>query len=283
MPSQAKQVRKLLADNGDVFARFKGDLGRTDLVQHQINTGDARPIRQAPRSLLIHKKEEAEKELEKMLNQDVVEPSNSAWSSPEVLVRKKDGSTRYCIDYRKLNDVTQKDSYPLPTIDDTIDTLAGAQWFSTLDLESGYWQVEVANKERPKTAFVTNQGLFQFKVLPFGLCNAPATFERLMERVLKGLQWHTCLLYLDDIVYGKTLDQAVQRLSEVFQRLREAKLKLNPEKCCLFQRKVRYLGHIVSSEGATPDPERISAIVEWPPPCSVTEVRSFIGLCSYYR
>ncbi|PIK45092.1 hypothetical protein BSL78_18045 [Apostichopus japonicus] len=179
---EADRVRQLLADNANVFARSKEDLGRTDLVKHEIDTGTAKPIRQAPRRLTIHKKAEADKELDKMLRQGVIEPSNSAWSLPVVLVKKKDGSLRYCIDYRKLNNVTTKDSYPLPRIDDSLDTLAGSKWFSTLDLASGYWQVEVAEQDRHKTAFVTNRGLFQFKVLPFGLCNAPATFERLMER-----------------------------------------------------------------------------------------------------
>ncbi|PIK39352.1 Retrovirus-related Pol polyprotein from transposon [Apostichopus japonicus] len=147
---EADRVRQLLADNANVFARSKEDLGRTDLVKHEIDTGTAKPIRQAPRRLTIHKKAEADKELDKMLRQGVIEPSNSAWSSPVVLVKKKDGSLRYCIDYRKLNNVTEKDSYPLPRIDDSLDTLAGSKWFSTLDLASGYWQVEVAEQDRPR-------------------------------------------------------------------------------------------------------------------------------------
>ena len=143
--------------------------------------------------------------MSEMRKQGVIEPSVSAWSSPVVLVKKKDGSTRFCVDYRRLNDLTQKDSYPLPRIDDTIDSLAGAQWFSTLDLKSGYWQVQLSDDARSKTAFTTGTGLWQFKVMPFGLYNAPATFERLMEQVLAGLPTTVALLYLDDIlVPGRT-------------------------------------------------------------------------------
>lgn len=154
------------------------------------------------------------------------------------------------MDYRRL-------PLPLPRIDDSLDTLAGSKWFSTLDLASGYWQVEVHEDDRYKTAFVTHGGLYQLKVSPFGLCNAPATFERLMERVLRGLQWQTCLLYLDDIiVYGNSFDKAVNRLSEVLTRLREAGLKLSAKKCHLFRTQVTNLGHIVSQDGISPDPTK---------------------------
>ncbi|GFY34443.1 retrovirus-related Pol polyprotein from transposon 17.6 [Trichonephila clavipes] len=144
-----------------------------------------------------------------MKNNDVIEPSSSPWASPIVLVRKKDGSTRFrAADYRPLNDVTKKDSYPLSRIDDTLDTLAGNTWFSTLDLKSGYWQVELHPDDKEKTAFTTEQGIWQFKVMPFGLCNAPATFERLMETVLGGLSYETCLVYLDDIIIvGRSFEE----------------------------------------------------------------------------
>ena len=135
-----------------------------------------------------------------MEEKGIIEPSNSPWASPVVLVKKKDGSVRFCIDYRKLNSLTAKDAYPLPRIDDNLDALRGARWFSTLDLASGYWQVEMAPEDKEKTAFCTKYGLHQFRVMPFGLCNAPGTFERLMETVLKGMQWHRAVLYLDDII-----------------------------------------------------------------------------------
>ena len=188
------------------------------------------------------------------------------------------------MDYRKLNSATVKDSYPLPRIDDSIDALSGSCWFSTLDLASGYWQVEVEERDRPKTAFTTGSGLYQFTVMPFGLCNAPATFERLMERVLSGLPWEVCLLYLDDIiVHAKTFKAELERLRWVFARLREAGLKLSPKKCHLFKKRVVFLGHVVSEEGVSTDPEKIKAVCEWPTPTSASTLRSFLGLCSYYR
>ncbi|GFU76940.1 retrovirus-related Pol polyprotein from transposon 297 [Trichonephila clavipes] len=185
-----------------------------------------------------------------MQKNDIIEPSSSPWASPIVLVRKKDGSTRFCVDYRKLNDVTKKDSYPLPRINDTLDTLSGHKWFSTLDLKSGYWQVEIHPEDREKTAFTSGQGLWQFKVMPFGLCNAPATFERLMETVLKGLTFEACLIYLDDVIIGgRTFEEHLQNIRKVLSKLSDANLKLNPSKCKFFRKEVNYLGHIISAEG----------------------------------
>ena len=219
------ELHQLLCQFSDLFSTGSNDLGCTELVRHEIHTGDAKPIRQPPRRLPLARREEAENILSEMREQGVIEPSASAWSSPVVLVRKKDGSTQFCIDYRRLNDVTTKDSYPLPRIDDTIDSLAGANWFSTLDLKSGYWQVQLSEEARCKTAFSTGTGLWQFKVMPFGLCNAPATFERLMEQVLAGLPTTVALLYLDDIlVPGRTFRQQLDNLQMVFLRLREANL-----------------------------------------------------------
>ena len=174
--------RSAQCEFSDIFSTGPHDLGCTDLVQHRIHTGEAAPIRQQPRRLPLCKREEAKRAIKEMKELGVIEPSTSPWSSSIVLVGKKDGSTRFCVDYRKLNDVTHKDSYPLPCIDDTIEALAGAEWFSTLDLKSGYWQVPLDDAAKEKTAFSTGNGLSQFKVMPFGLCNAPATFERLMNK-----------------------------------------------------------------------------------------------------
>ena len=279
-----EQVRKLLCEYADIFSRDQSDLGRTDLVKHTIETGDAHPIQQPPRRLPLALRKEADKAITEMLQQDVIEPSSSPWSAPIVLVRKKDGSVRFCIDYRKLNSVTHKDSYPLPRIDETLETLAGAEWFSSLDLKSGYWQVELAEEDREKSAFSAGAGLWQFKVMPFGLCNAPATFERLMECLLSSLPSNIALIYLDDVlVYGKSFAEQLINLRLVFDKFRVSKLKLSPKKCLLFQRQIKYLGHIVSKDGVRVDDEKIQAIRSWPKPSTVKEVRSFLGLCSYYR
>ena len=162
-------------------------MGHTDLVHHQIDTGENRPIRQAPRRLPIAKQETELREVKKMLDRGVIKPSSGPWASPVVLVTKNDGSTRFCVDYRRLNEVTRKDAYPLPRIDDTLDLLRGSMYFSTLDLYSGYWQVGMEPEDRKKTAFSTRMGLYQWLSMPFGLCNAPAIFVRLMELVLGGL------------------------------------------------------------------------------------------------
>lgn len=282
--NQSKVLEAFLSENRDVFAANKEALGRTGIIKHKIDTQGAEAVKQRPRRMPFAQRAEATSQIQSMLKQDVIEKSESPWSSPIVLVRKKDGSLRFCVDYRKLNSVTKKDSFPVPRVDDKLDALVGSQWFCTLDLQSGYWQVEVDEKDREKTAFVTENGLYQFKVMPFGLCNAPATFERLMNKILEGLSWKTCLVYLDDvIVFGQDFESTLDRMRDVLSRLRAAGLKLSPKKCDLFKKKVSYLGHVVTTEGIRVDPGKIEAIREWPVPVNVTQLRSFLGLCSYYR
>lgn len=282
--TQRERASNLLVNYLDLFSKGDNDIGRTSLVKHTINTGDEIPIRQRPRQVPLAREHEVEGMILDMEKNNVIEPSFSPWCSPVVLVKKKDGSTRFCVDYRRLNDVTKKDSYPLPRIDDTLDTLSGKSWFSTLDLKSGYWQVELGPNDKEKTAFSTGKGLWQFKVMPFGLCNAPATFERLMERVLAGLLGETCLVYLDDIIIvGRNFEDHLKKLDAVLGKLRAAGLKLSAKKCKFFRRHVSYLGHIVSEKGIETDPEKTAAVKDWPTPKDKTEVRAFLGLCSYYR
>jgi predicted aspartyl protease len=281
---QIKKARAFIRTESDAFATADEPTGRTNIVQHRINTGNVKPIRQPPRRLSLAKHEEVTQMVDKMKNEGIIEDSSSPWSSSVVLVTKKDGSTRFCVDYRRLNDVTKKDSYPLPRIDDTLSTLAGSRWFSTLDLKIGYWQVGVHPEDKEKTAFSTGSGLYQFNVMPFGLCNAPAIFERLMEFVLRGLTWKTCLVYLDDVmVVGSTFGEHLKNLEEIFGRLRSAHFQLNVKKCNLFQQEVKFLGHVVSPAGIQTDPDKLKAVREWPRPKDKHQLRSFLGLCTYYR
>ena len=223
-------------------------------------------------------------EVNRMLEQNIIRPSSSPWSSPVVMVQKKDGSWRFCIDYRKLNSVTHRDAYPLPRIDATLDSLTGCQYFTTLDLAAGYWQVGLEEGDKEKTAFTTRQGHFEFNVMPFGLTNAPATFQRLMECTLAGLTHEQCLIYLDDIiVFSSSFPTHLERLRNVFTALRQANLQLKLSKCSFGQKEVQYLGHIVSATGIKPDPRKIEAVSCYPAPGSVRELKQFLGLTSYYR
>ena len=281
---EKEQLRALLVEFSDVVATSNEDVGQTNLMAHKIDVDGAAPVKQPPRRLPFHKREEVRKHLDQMLDADVVEPSSSPRSSPVVLVKKPDGSSRFCIDYGALNNVTKKDAYPLPRIDDTLDSLEGAKYFSTLDLQSGYWQDDVDSQFRDKTAFSTPFGLYQFKRMPFGLTNAPATFQRLMAVVFGGLTPMMCLVYQDDIiVFSTTFQEHVERLRPVLSRLREAGLKLKPRKCKLLCEHVRFLGHVVSVQGVSTDPEKIRAIVDWPTPTCVKDVRSFLGMVGCYR
>ena len=191
---------------------------------------------------------------------------------------KKDGSMRFCVDYRRLNARTKKDAFPLPRIDDSLNSLSGQAWFSTLDLASGYWQVRLSETAKPKTAFATHSGLFQFAVMPFGLCNAPATFERLMSQVMRGLHWKRCLVYIDDIlVFGNDFESALHNLEIVLDRVAVL------SKCNLFRTSVPFLGHIVGRAGLECDPDKLSAVAKWIPPSTIKGVREFLGFTGYYR
>lgn len=280
---QSTEVQQLLEEYADLFAVSNSDLGRTDLVRYIIATGDAHPIKQPPRCVPAHMQEEVDNMLEEMIEKNVIEPSTSPWSSGIVLVKQRDGTTRVYVDYRRLNSVTVQDAYPLPRIDDSLDRLSGNTWFSTLALCSGYWQVEVEPGDRSKTAFASRKDLFKFRLMPFGLCSAPATFQRLMEKVMFGVQWQICLVYLDDvIVAGKAFEDMIKNLQVVFDRLKMAGLKLKPKKCTLFAKSVRFLGHVISEEGVDSDNDKVKVVEEWPIPANVSELRSFLGLCGCY-
>jgi len=198
-----------------------------------------------------------------MLAQGTIEPASSPWTSNVVLVKKKDGSLRCFIDYHQVNSLTRKDTYPSPRIDACLDAMSGAQWFSTFDLRSSYHQVKVDSKNLDKTAFICARGMYRFRTMPFGLCNAGATFQRLMDIVMSGLHSEICLIYVDDIiVFSSSADQHLERLITVLARLRTAGLKLKPQKCAFFQKSVSFLGHVISEKGIATDPAKTEAVVQ---------------------
>ena len=259
-------------------------MGLTDLIEHEIDTGQERPVRQSLRKTPMVHNEVIDTHVQSMLKQGIIEPSHGAWSSNVVLVQKKDKSYRFCVDYRKTNEITRKDTFPIPRIDASLDALAGASWFTTLDLRSGYFQVPLSRKDAHKTAFITRSGSFQFRVLPMGLCNSASTFQRLMNMVLAGLTYTSCLVYLDDIIImSRSLDEHLSRLREVFSRIRSAHLKLRPDKCVVLQKEVTFLGHVVSANGIAMDEKKLAAVRDWETPRCVKDVRAYVGFCSYYR
>ena len=263
---------------------FSGRLGRTKAGVHKIRVGDTAPIKLSPYRTSPVEDKIIEENVQQMLKDGVVEKSESPWSAPVVLVKKKDGKWRFCIDYRRLNAITKRDVYPLPRIDDTIDKLAQATIFTTLDLKSGYWQIEMAQEDKEKTAFTTKTGLYQFRVMPFGLTNAPPTFQRTMEKILRDVRFRNAMVYLDDIIiYSRNIDDHFVHLRDVFKRIQEAGLTLNPIKCEFVRNQVKYLGHIISKFGIEVDPEKIETIKKFPTPTCQTSFKSFLGLAGYYR
>ena len=282
---QKGRVKSVIQKYSFLFAMKNLDLGRRDLVKHHIELKNYTPIKDRYRRIPPHQYEEVRKHLKEMLDIRAIRCSNSPWASPVVLVRKKDGSLRFCIDLRKLNAQTVKDAYSLPHIEDTLDSLNGACIFTSLDLKSGYWQVKLDEESIPLTAFTVGPlGFYECVRMPFGLTNAPATFQRWMESCLGELHLDWCIIYLDDIIiFSKTPDDHITQLEGVFEKLAKAGLKLKPSKCEFFRSKLKYLGHIVSKDGIATDPKKIEAINKWPQPKTVTDVCSFTGFTNYYR
>ena len=278
------KLRSLIEEQLDVFAECDSDVGTTDIVFHEIDTGDSRPLRQPARRVPYGEQRAViEKEIEKLVDADIARPSTSPWASPIVMVKKKDGSWRMCVDYRRVNKATKFDCFPLPRLDEALDAFAGCTVFSSLDLAMAYHQVPVAPADVEKTAFITHVGLFEMVKMPFGLCNAPSTYQRLMSIVLRGLISRICLAYLDDvIVFSRRLDLHLGDLRAVFTRIREAGLKLKPSKCQLFRDEVLYLGHVINSSGVSPDPAKLRVLSTWPVPEDVRGIQSFLGFVNFY-
>ena len=281
---QLHEVLMLLIIYEDVFARHDFDLGEFEELQHEIHLNDLKPFKERMRRTPLCFQQEEEKTLQHMLKAGVIQPSTSEWASAPVLVRKKDGSLRYCIDYRPLNSRTIRDCFPLSLIEDCLDTLNGTHYFSSVDMASGYWQISIRPEDRPKTAFVTRYGLYEHVRMGFGLCNAPATFSRAMGLVLRGLTYRQVLAYLDDVVIvGRTFEEHIGNLEVVLARFRSHNLKLKPKKCHLFQKEIDFLGRRVSSEGIRVQEQKVETIRSWPQPKTKSKLASFLGTVNYHR
>ena len=282
---QTEKLRTFPLKWKNVFSTGVTDLGNCDLVKHEINLSDETPFKEPHRRIPPALFQEVREHLKEMLAADAIRPSQSPFSSNVVVVRKKDGTIRFCVDYRKLNNRTIKDAQAIPRIEDTLHLLAGSKYFTKLDLRSGYWQVELRDTDKAKTAFqVGTMGFYEFNRMPFGLCNAPVTFQWLMERCMGDLNLSDCLIYLDDvIIFSKTFEEHLERLDAVFSRLKEHNLKLKGTKCEFLKSHVTYLGHVVSENGIETDPEKTEAIRTWSIPKTVKDVRAFLGFTGYYR
>ncbi|CAJ1057667.1 unnamed protein product [Xyrichtys novacula] len=285
IPAKWKEhITEKLNSMPEVFAQNDLDFGRTNKVKHQIKLSDETPFKHRARPIHPHDLEAVRKHLQELLQAGVIKESDSSFSSPIVVVRKKNGDVCLCIDYRKLNLQTVKDAYALPNLEEAFSTLTGSKWFSVLDLKSGYYQIEVEEADKPKTAFVCPMGFWEFNRMPQGVTNAPSTFQRLMERCMGDMNLKEVLVFLDDIiVFSKTLEEHEVRLMKVLTRLREFGLKLSPDKCKFFQTSVKYLGHIVSQDGVGTDPGKVEALKQWPRPQDLKQLRSFLGFSGYYR
>ena len=281
---QKEQVYALLKRHAGVVGTSELDLGLTETIRHQIIIENTGPIKQRYRRFPDPLRRDIQVEIDKLLERGIIEPSHSAWSSPLVPVRKKNGSLRLCVDYRLVNKFTRKDSYPLPHINDAISKFKDMKYFSSLDLLSGYHQVAMEEDSKEVTAFSNGEDIYQYTRLPFGVTNGPATFSRLVNIVLSGIPLHIAMAYLDDIIVtGSSFEDHFNNLDLVLGRLAEHGLKLSADKCSLFQPEVDYLGHRVGRHGIKPLAKNVQAIVDYPRPKTVRQLRTFNGMCNFYK
>ena len=283
--TEKKIISDLLENNRDIFGDTVGHLQQAINVEHKIDLTTDQPIAMKPYRTSPLEQKIIKEQIEEMLENKIIQPSSSSYAFPVVLVEKKNGKKRFCIDYRKLNAVTIKDKHPLPIISDSLSmSFKKTKYFSVIDLLSGYWNVMVKETDRHKTAFITTDGLYEWLRMPFGLSNSPATFQRFMQKVLQQYLYRSILVYLDDIIiFSNTFEEHVEHLQEVFNKIREYKLKLSIEKCKFLCKEVVYLGHIVSREGILPCDDKVKAVRQFPIPSTKKELQSFLGLANYYR
>ena len=278
------RLQQKLAKRAAVFSLDELDVGLAKEVEHTIRMSDPRPFRERSRRIAPADIDDVRRHIQKLLAAGIIKESRSPYASPIVIVRKKNGDVRMCIDYRTLNSRTIPDQYTTPRIDEALDCLSGSKWFSVLDLRSGYYQIAMKEEDKEKTAFICPLGFYQFERMPQGITGAPATFQRLMEKAVGDMNLLQVLVYLDDlIVFGRTLEEHEERLLKVLDRLQEVGLKISLDKCQFCQTKVKYVGHIVSADGIAADPSKIEAVTNWSRPHNLKTLRSFLGFCGYYR
>ena len=282
---QQSRFIDLIYDYKEVFSLYDGDLGFCDALKHSIPTTTDKPVYLPHRQIPVQLQQEVRKCLESWLKQGIIRPSKSPYASQVVIVRKKSGEIRLCVDFRKLNAISIRDSFPLPRIEEALQAVQAAVWFTSFDLAQGYLQMAMEEADIPKTAFrAGSSGLFEFTHMPFGLTNAGASFCRLMEMVIGDQQFVTLLFYLDDIcIFANSAGQMLNRIELVFSRLKQYQLKIKPKKSFFFQTEVSFLGHVLSAKGFSPNPEKVDKVRDWPVPKASKEVHSFIGLASYYH
>lgn len=278
------EIQQLLDEFQSVFAS-PTKLPPSREADHRIPLiPGAQPIKARPYRYTPQQKSEIEAQVKEMLAQGIIQRSVSSFASPVLLVKKKDGTWRFCVDYRQLNELTIKHKYPVPIVEELLDELAGAQWFTKLDLRSGYHQICLADGDQHKTAFQTHHGLFEFLVMPFGLTNAPASFQSLMNQVFSALLRKCVLVFVDDIlVYSSTLEKHISDLRDVLMLLQQNQLLVKFSKCSFAKQELEYLGHIIGRNGVATDPSKLSAVVQWPKPKTLKDLRGFLGLTGYYR
>ncbi len=278
--AQKKELQHLVSQFSDVFSSLPG---RTNVLQHDVRVPSGAIVRQRPYRVPEARQHAIEEEVQEMLRLGVIEPSRSPWSSPIVMVPKPDGTLHFCNDFRRVNEVSEFDGYPMPRVDELIDRLGRARFISTLDLTKGYWQVPLTEEAKPKTTFSTPSGHWQYRVLPFGLHGAPATFQRLMDVLLRPHQAYAAA-YLDDvIIHSESWEEHLERLRRVLMELRRAGLTANPRKCHLALFEAKYLGFQVGRGMVKPQEKKVAAILSAPRPTTKTQVRAFLGLAGYYR
>ena len=285
---QRNKLLAVLYKNHNYFAWDENSLGRTNLVEHKVPTGDSKPIEQYQYPIPTIAKEAMREQVEDMLKKGIIQDSASSWCSPVLLIKKilPDNSVKYrfCIDLRKVNDLTAKDCYSLPRIDETVDALGGSVFFSSMDIDRAFWQVVMADEDKHKFAFRVDGRLLEPNVMPFGSKNAPATFQRLLDKVLRGLTWKQCLVYIDDIlVFGRSFEEHLTRLDAVLARIGEAGLLLKPEKCEFGKSEVKYLGFEISDKGLRPSQAKVAKLLATEPPKTTKVLHSFMCSINYYR